>query len=77
MPESRLRIPNRIKDIRTAKGMTQQGFANMAKIRGGRSSVSNLERQSRAVEARTIYNVSRALEKPPTEIFLFDEMEYK
>lgn len=65
--EQRRAFGDRVRDLRTAAGLSQEAFANVAEI--DRTYISGIERGMRNVSLDNIHKLSRALGVSPRELF--------
>ena len=64
------KLGTRIKDLRAAKGLSQEAFADVAHL--DRSYMSGIERGLRNVSVLNLLKIARALNLPIAELFEFD-----
>nr|MDT0253351.1 helix-turn-helix transcriptional regulator [Endozoicomonas sp.] len=58
---------NRVREIRKAKGITQEALAYMAGI--DRGYMGHIERGTRSISIQKIHQIAKALEVSPKELF--------
>lgn len=63
-----LRFGQRVRELRRARGLSQEEFAQLARLH--RTYVSSLERGQRNVGLDNILSIAAALEVAPSELFV-------
>ena len=66
-----VKFGNRLKDLRKAKGFSQEAFAH--EIGVDRTYIGKIERAERNISLKTIGKIAKALSIEPIDLFVFNE----
>lgn len=69
-----MKLPNKVKELRVERGLSQEELAKLAGIKSGKSYISRLENCEPVVSLRVVHTISKSLKANPTDIFLFNKL---